>query len=398
MAAREIPSVVISSLDRRRLSLVVRGFLYAAISTGLIGCWQFATVNYNYSGNWTALFRTTEGRPQPPQIAEKLYTFSPGSSFDGQFYHYIAHDPLFRRGMARYVDLPRLRYGRILVPALAYLSAMGQDRGIDIAYFAMLLLSVFIGTYWLCELAGELNVHPAWGMCFALIPSVIMSANLATIDAPLTALCVGFALHLRRNTTLALYAILALAPLVRESGMLLIIGYLIALAVRRDYFRAAIASSAAIPCIAWSIFVMYNTRPDRLLRVHPVPFLSVLQAFAAHEYQSGVTHAIHIVALISLWSCFPLSIFLARQRRWQPTTVVAVLFSGLGAVVLSTPDWHRVNDFARVFSPLLLLIAIEGVAVRWWWTVLPLALSAFATSLLLGEQVLGIFRRLITGT
>ena len=46
--------------------------------------------------------------------------------FDGQFYHYMAHDPLLTHGMAGAVDLPRLRYGRILVPALAYAVAFGR--------------------------------------------------------------------------------------------------------------------------------------------------------------------------------------------------------------------------------------------------------------------------------
>jgi hypothetical protein len=77
--------------------------------------------------------------------------------------------------------------------------------------------------------------------------------------------------------------------------------------------------------------------------------------------------------------------------------IAAVLFGGLGALVLSTSEWHRVNDFGRVFSPLLVLIAIESAATRLWWTMLPIGLNAVAGVLPMGEQALNVFRRVTTG-
>jgi hypothetical protein len=81
--------------------------------------WQAATVHFNYSGNWTALFMTGELYPPPPELAAHTYTFPASTGFDGQFYRYVAHAPWFgadsfRAGWARYFDSPRLRYERIL--------------------------------------------------------------------------------------------------------------------------------------------------------------------------------------------------------------------------------------------------------------------------------------------
>ena len=112
-----------------------RCFAVAAAGTALVLLWLALTVRYNYGGNWTGLFCTGANQRVPADLlAEKLYTFPASSGYDGQFYHYIAHDPLGRTQLPNYIDAPQLRYRRILVPALAYLIAVGQGRFIDAAY------------------------------------------------------------------------------------------------------------------------------------------------------------------------------------------------------------------------------------------------------------------------
>ena len=94
-------------------------FPLAAIA--LVTLWQWATVTANYGGNWTALFCTGATQRQPPLVvSENIYLFANSPGFDGQMYHYIAHDPLMRSDLRRYIDDPRLRYRRILIPLLAY--------------------------------------------------------------------------------------------------------------------------------------------------------------------------------------------------------------------------------------------------------------------------------------
>jgi hypothetical protein len=94
--------------------------------------WQWATVTANYGGNWTALFCTGAVQQHPPLAAsERVYLFANSTGYDGQFYHYVAHDPMMRSDLKSYIDDPGLRYRRILIPLLAYGIATGRSQWVD---------------------------------------------------------------------------------------------------------------------------------------------------------------------------------------------------------------------------------------------------------------------------
>src|SRR5258708_28555484 len=128
------------------------------VATGLLGlalalCWQALVVHCEYHGNWSSLFCTGALFQQPPSLAaEKIYSYPNSRGFDGQFYHYIAHDPFFRGGMLPFIDEPSFRYRRILVPLAAYTLAFGRTEVVDRAYRAVILLFVFIGSHLLLAL------------------------------------------------------------------------------------------------------------------------------------------------------------------------------------------------------------------------------------------------------
>ena len=119
----------------------LRGRCGAALCAVVIAlAWQAFAVNANYKGNWTALLCSGDRFPTPPALAfEHVYHFANSSGYDGQFYHFVAHDTLIERGMSAYIDAPSLHYGRILVPAMASLVAFGLDRRVDVSYFAVIL-------------------------------------------------------------------------------------------------------------------------------------------------------------------------------------------------------------------------------------------------------------------
>src|ERR1700682_5018237 len=99
-----------------------RALAAAVLAVALAWLWMSLTVHYNYQGNWTALFCIGERFPTPPILrsSEHLYVFKNSAGYDGQFYHDLAHDPFLRRGSASFIDAPRLRARRILVPLLAW--------------------------------------------------------------------------------------------------------------------------------------------------------------------------------------------------------------------------------------------------------------------------------------
>ncbi len=105
-------------------------WFYPSLGAALLFLWQLATVRANYGGNWTALYCTGANLlGVPPALdSEHIYLFPHSKGYDGQNYHYVAHDPFLRRGFARYIDSARVRHARILVPGLAYVLALGNDR------------------------------------------------------------------------------------------------------------------------------------------------------------------------------------------------------------------------------------------------------------------------------
>src|SRR5215467_13188673 len=135
---------------------------WALAATFIVLGWQAATVHFNYGGNWSGLFCTGAIYGAPPELAdEHLYLFAK-AGWDGQYYHDIAHDPLVRRELWKYIDAPRLRYRRILVPALAHVLALGCPNRIDWAYRIVILAFLFVGAYWLSRIAVRFQRRPVW--------------------------------------------------------------------------------------------------------------------------------------------------------------------------------------------------------------------------------------------
>lgn len=105
------------------------------LAATLVFAWQVLRVRYTYAGNWSALFCTGSDSPIPPELEhEHLYRFPDTVGFDGQFYHYIAHDPIYPWRFQAWIDDPGLRYRRILVPLLTFLAAGGASDRVDWAY------------------------------------------------------------------------------------------------------------------------------------------------------------------------------------------------------------------------------------------------------------------------
>src|SRR5205085_3478104 len=103
---------------------------------------------------------------------------------------------------------------------------------------------------------------PLVGLCFGIVPAVLVSIDRLTTDVALAARCAGFALYLREHSPHKLYAMLMMAALARETGLLLVGAYVIFLAGERQFRKAILFSTAAIPTACWYLFVGLHTVPD----------------------------------------------------------------------------------------------------------------------------------------
>ena len=360
------------------------------------------TVHSNYQARWNALFCTGSELTQPPELAgEHIYLFPDSKGYDGQMYHYIAHDPFFTRGFDAAVDAPRMRYRRILVPLAAHILAFGHDDRVDGAYVAVILLAVLGGGYWLSMYCSLLGYSAAWGLAFVLIPATLISLDRMTVDAALATLCVAFAVFVMRGSRWGLYAVLVASALVRETGFVLIAAYVIWLASQRRFRQAALFLTTAIPALAWYLFVLFNTEPEGFEGLSLIPFQGIAQRIASpyrYQFSAWINAASTVLDYAALAGVL-LAIALAAQtiwrRGWGPLEAAAGLFALLAMFLYSPGAWTEVYAFGRTLSPLLLLLALAGLPKRNWFPALPLCLVIPRTAIQLAPQLSGVLRHWI---
>ena len=336
-----------------------------ALATVLaIWCWQFATVHFNYGGNWTALFCINPDWPRPAfAVPEKLYTF-PGSGYDGQQYHLIAHDPWMGRGAVAAMDDPPLRYRRILVPALAWTLALGRDSAVDFTYIAVVLGFVFLGVYWLARAMELRGRHPAWGLMFALMPGVLVSMDRMTVDIGLAALTAGFVLYSESKWNLL--PILVCAALTRETGFLLTAGYGVFLLSRRRFGDLIWAALTAVPAMIWYAYVRSHAPPEPASAFGSFVPLGGWIERVAHPFAYNLPHwpalaatELDYVALMGVALMLGHAVWLAWSRRWSARTAAIYIFAAAIIFIGSRSVWEDAFGYGRVVTPLMILLAAE---------------------------------------
>lgn len=362
--------------------------------------WQFATVHFNYGGNWTALFNTAPDWKRPAFLAsEDVYTFPPGSlGYDGQMYHFIAHDPLMRRGAASAMDDPALRYRRILVPALAWALALGRDSAIHAAYLAVILGFVFLGVYWLARAMRIQGRHPAWGLMFVLMPATLVSLDRMTVDVGLAALTVGFVLY--SDSRWKLLPILACAALTRETGFLLTAGYGVFLLSRRRFADLVLAGASTLPAIFWYAYVGHHTPPEPLGGIGSMIPLAGWIERVAHaavyplpRWQALVAVELDYVALMGVALMLGHAAWLAWARRWNARAAAIYVFAAAILFIGSQSVWEDAFGYGRVVTPLMVLLAVEDARPRLAFA--PVALVDARIGLNFLKQIVGVASHLI---
>lgn len=384
---------------------------WAVLACALVLFWQFLTVHYNRNGNWTALFCTGQNQRVPPELVAGTYRFQGVAGYDGQMYRYVAHDPFLQRGFAEYLDSPVLRYRRILVPVLAFLLAGGRQPWIDTSYVVVVLAFTWLGCYWLSRYAAALGFHPAWALAFLFVPATLISMDRMTVDGALAALTAGLVYYSVLRSSLKLYIILVLACLTRETGALLLAGCCVSELAAKHFTRALLWSTSCLPALGWYLFlnrhlhlstvapgvpgwVFRRLGPGILGRlVHPVPYPFPRSA-------ELLAQSLDVLALAGIILACIVAILLLRVRPLNPSLLAALCFAALVAAMTTPRFWDHCFNFARVFSPLLLLIVTEAIASpwrrNWWWlAVVPTGLVDPRVALELGSQSLGIARGLL---
>lgn len=348
--------------------------LAAAIATALALLWLIADVELVDSGHLTGLFYTGTNAALPPAISDQTYRVRDEHGYDGEFYYLIAHDPLNRRGFLAYVDTPRYRWRRIGLPGLAHLLAFGNDAWVDPVYVALQLVFVFLGAYWLAAYAQHNRRSAAWGVAFLAIPAVAVSLDRMTVDLPLAAISIALLLYAARGeSSWHALAALAAAPLIRETGILLILAWCVFWILRRNPRNAWFGAACAIPALGWWLYAALHTSGDQagLLSGFPLQGLITWTIHALSEpavvYGPRANAAFELVALAGIWLAFALTVWVAaklllERGAWDLPELTAVAFVAFASLIGYQDIWASAYGIGRTLSPLL--IALAAIALR----------------------------------
>lgn len=363
---------------------------------------QFLTVQFNYNGDPTALFFTGRQTVIPESLDESLYRAPDDTGFDGQFYHLIAHDPFLRKGYSASVDNPRLRWRRILVPLAAFLLAGGRSGWIDSAFFAVTTTFVFLGVYWLARLAQFHGLHAACGLLFLTLPAVFISLERMTVDVAVTALAIGFVVYLR-DPGWKLFAVLAAAPLARETGLILVAGCCVHELLRRNWRGLAWPAGSALPFALWMGFVHAHAPPDATAWAASFPFSGLVRRtldpfpFEITGLWVGAAAVTDYVGIVAIWIAIAAAIVLARNKSRDAIALASLGFVLLAAGLGKADIWQQAYGFSRIFSPWFVWLAAAGLERNSKWMLAPWALSVPRFAVQAWVHVPGIVSAILRG-
>ncbi len=362
--------------------------------------WMALNLWGNYGGHVSGLFYTGARVALPAELdGGHTFRVRDETGYDAQFYHLAAHDPLLKRGFGAFADNASLRWRRIGVPGLAWLLAAGQDGAVDGWFVAIQIGFVFAGAFWLARYAAAVGLLPAWGLAFLLIPATAISLDRMTIDLPLAALTIGLALcYTGAGPAWAKYALLAAAPLVRETGMVLTAARSLQSAAKRDWREAARSAACGIPAFGWWIYVRQNTPHDGTPWLATYPFSGIVnrilegQTEPVHTLWLRAAAACEWTALAGVVLALLLALGFALKKQAGALESAAIVFTIFAAALGKTDIWGSAYAFGRTMSPLFVLLGLVALRDRRRVLVLPILMILPRIALQYEAQILAAIR------
>ena len=347
-------------------------WVWASLSIALVLGWQSLTVQANYDGNWTGLFRTGGTQPIPDNLLAGTFRNAHPRGYDGQFYRFLAHDPLLRNGTEAYLDSPALRARRVLAPLLAWMLAGGRPSAIDGAYILLIAASIFAGVYGLGCILAHQGRSSAWGLSFVAVPAALVGIDTMTVDVLLATLIVCFAWQVQTGSRRWLWLTVAAAPLVRETGLVLAAACTVAALGRRDWRNGGFWMTAAIPFLLWSAYLqtLFPHTAMTAGTTFPVWYYprlppGIVSAFLFQDAYANLpapvgslVRVMDRACLLAVLTAAVLGLLQLRAGRWRETTLAACAFAAFVPLLGRPGIWLPVYGYSRLMSPLFLLLLI----------------------------------------
>lgn len=273
--------------------------------------------------------------------------------YDGQFYATLATDPCLRKPeTTSFLDNPRYRSGRIALPALAYLLALGDAETATYTYPVLVWLVSFGGLGALAWLAKSFGVAPWWVLAASLNVGLAASLTRSTPDAPaFSFLLLGWIL-LRQEKFVASTVPFVAAGLARETTLLaawaVAAAHVAATKKRAALWPPALASAALLSWMAY-LAARFPHHPGGMEGNVGWPFLGLAQKIWALA-RGKDAHAMELLAFLGLLALLVATPWVA-QRFFEERAVLFVCVGLLG-LSLTMNVYAEAFAFSRVLLPL----------------------------------------------
>jgi hypothetical protein len=322
----------------------------------------------------------------------------------------VAHDPLFRKGYAAYLDESVLRCRRIFVPALAFLLGFGQPRLIDSSYIFVIVGFTALGAYWLARWCDVHGRHAAWGLAFLLCPATLVGMDRLTIDGALASLAAATALYVTERRWMAAWTATAAACLVRETGAILLVAAVIHLLVIRHRRRAALFCTAILPTAAWYVFLQMSIPSAPSAGIPPWVHASIEPGIFARlidpiDYPftpsaRAAAQALDTAGLVGMILAVSGSVVVMLRARGDFIALAAFGHVVLFVLVNRTGFWDSALGYGRPFGVLLVLLAMYALRMQRapWWNLAPSLLISARIVFEMLPQFIGIFQAAVPGS
>ncbi|MBN2198238.1 MAG: hypothetical protein JW747_00140 [Candidatus Aminicenantes bacterium] len=320
------------------------------------------------NADWFHYYRTNEIRRSLP---------SEEGGYDGQFYYFLAHDPLLdrvkddpRRALL-FLDHPAYRAGRVGFPLLVRLFSFGDAARFPAVMVWLVVLSHFAGAFFFLKIILFYKKSPLWAFLYVLVPGFHLSLYFGLPESLCLAFVLGGLYFYLRRRMLPAVLLLAAAILVREMGLAaaaVAAGY--ELFRRRDIKAALWLGSSVLPYAVWKAFLTarlfglygwetFFHRGDVLT----LPFAGLaelLRNVSAGSYQADlVPTAVFYAFLLGLAAIF--AVFLAF-RTPNVFTLAAALYV-LAAVSLNYAKmWVDMSNGIRASYEIFVFLILAFVS------------------------------------
>lgn len=298
--------------------------------------WVYTSLKYTDIHNFILIGKNFVNRSNKSAIINSKAKYAHYDfGYDGQFYYYLALDPI---NAYHYMDTPAYRYTRIAYPLLARFFSFGKLEIIPYVLLIINIIAITLSTYFLGLWFLKNNLSPYFSLIYGLYPGIHL-AIVKDLTEPLAYTFVIIAVFLYHSKiryklifsslffSAAIFTreITALFPLVYGASLFI---------VNRNPKNGLIFSFLTfVPFILYELFLLGWLGLSSVYGYHVliefIPFYGILKFFPFGPGQLEQIQTVVIPALIT----GGLGIYAIKQRYVNPE-IIAILLNIIFLIIL----------------------------------------------------------------